>query len=188
MYKWLHYFRKQYTIRMAETERRHIMSNKLDNLDRRIIKLLQGDGRASSVQIAQKLNVPERTIRNRIIRMVELDAIRPTVVVNHKYFGYKTAVDIFCEVDINKMEEIGIALMKLPEVNYLAYSTGDQDISIQVLLESSDDIFELIQNLVSIPGVHRTRTVVVPRILKNTFEWIPPEDDFEEYKGKLSPG
>ena len=162
------------------------MSNKLDILDRHIIKLLQNDGRASSVEIARKLNVPERTVRNRIVRMEEHEVIHPTVVVNHKLFGYKTAVDIFCEVDINQIEEIGAALMQLPEINYIAYSTGDQDISIQALLESSDAIYEFTQNLVSIPGVHRTKTVVVPRILKNTSEWIPPEEDFEEYGGDLS--
>ena len=77
--------------------------------------------------------------------------------------------------------------MQLPEVNYIAYATGDQDISIQVLLESSDAIYEFTQKLVKISGIHRTKTVVVPRILKNTFEWIPPEDDFEEYGGDLSP-
>ena len=163
------------------------MPNKLDILDRHIIELLQADGRASSAVISRKLNVPERTIRNRIIRMIEHEVIRPTVVVDHKLFGYKIAVDIFCEIDINKFEEIGQALMQFHEVNYIAYATGDQDISIQVLLESSDAIYEFTQKLVKIPGIHRSKTVVVPRILKNTFEWIPPEDDFEEYGGDLSP-
>lgn len=157
------------------------MTNNYDMLDRHIIKLLQKDGRASSAEIARELNVPERTVRNRVIRLVEHDVICPTVVVNHKLFGYKTAVDIFCEIDINKFEEIGQALMQFPEINYIAYATGDQDISIQALLESSDAIYEFTQNLVKIPGIQRTKTVIVPRILKNTFEWIPPKDDFEEY-------
>jgi hypothetical protein len=35
--------------------------------------------------------------------------------------------------------------------------------------------------LADIPGLRRTRTVVVPRIIKNIHEWIPPEHCFEEY-------
>ena len=149
-------------------------------LDRRIIRLLQRNGRASSAEISRQLGVSERTVRNRIKRMVERGAITPTVVVNHQHFGYRTAVDIFCEADLNEMEEIGRVLSQLPEVNYIAYSTGDQDISIQALLKSSDAVYEFTQRLANIPGIRRTKTVLVPRILKNTYEWIPPETDFEE--------
>lgn len=156
-----------------------------DQLDRHIIRLLQQDGRAASAEIARRLGASERTVRNRINRLVEQGAILPTVVVNHKRFGYQTAVDIFCEVDISRMAEIGQALAQLPEVNYIAYSTGDQDISIQALLESSDAVYEFVQRLAAIPGVQRTKTVLVPRILKNTYEWIPPEIDFDDYDGEL---
>jgi DNA-binding Lrp family transcriptional regulator len=117
--------------------------------------------------------------------MEENGVIHPTVVVDPKVFGYKTAVDIFCETDINKLEEIGQILLQLPEVVYVAYATGDQDISLQALLESSDDIFEFMQKLIKIPGIQRTKTVIVPRILKGSYQWIPTEDDFEEYKGDL---
>jgi Lrp/AsnC family transcriptional regulator for asnA, asnC and gidA len=158
-----------------------------DQLDRHIIQLLQTDGRATSAEIARQLGASERTVRNRINRLVEEGAILPTVVVNHKRFGYPTAVDIFCEVDISRMAEIGQALAQLPEVNYIAYSTGDQDISIQALLESGDAVYEFVQRLVSIPGIRRTKTVLVPRIVKNTYEWIPPVTDFAEYDGELPP-
>ncbi len=149
------------------------------SLDRQIICLLQRNGRVSSAEISRQLGASERTVRNRINRLVERGAIMPTVVVNHQYFGYRTAVDIFCEVDLNRMEEVGQALSQLPEVNYIAYSTGDQDISIQALLKSSDAVYEFTQRLANIPGIRRTKTVLVPRILKNTYEWIPPETDFE---------
>ncbi len=52
------------------------------------------------------------------------------------------------------------------------------DISIQALLEDSDKALEFIQKLADIPEILRTKTVLVPRILKNTYEWLPPEADF----------
>jgi DNA-binding Lrp family transcriptional regulator len=159
------------------------MTRQLDQLDRRIIALLQDNGRATSSEIADRLAVSARTVRSRINRMVECRAVLPTFVVNHRFFGYQTAVDIFCEIDISQMEEIGRRLGQLPEVNYIAFSTGDQDVSIQALLESNDDLYEFVQTLIRIPGIRRTRTVLVPRILKNTYEWLPPDSAFEEWSG-----
>lgn len=155
-------------------------------LDRQIICLLQSDGRMSSSAIARKLQVSERTVRSRIDRMVAQRAILPTVVVNHRFFGYPMAVDIFCEVEINRIEEIGNSLKQYPEINYIAYSFGDQDLSIQALFESADEAFEFVQKLANTPGVQRTKTVLVPRILKNTYEWIPSETDFAECRLDLS--
>jgi Lrp/AsnC family transcriptional regulator for asnA, asnC and gidA len=163
------------------------MRGVFDLLDRRIIRLLQQDGRVSSAEIARQLQVSERTVRNRIRRLVERDAIRPTVIVNHKLFGYQVFIDVFCEVDINRMDEIGQVIARLSEVNYVAYSTGDQDISVQVLLESPDSVYDIIQRLASIPGVRRTKTVLLTRIVKDTYQWIPPEGDFEAYDGHLPP-
>jgi Lrp/AsnC family transcriptional regulator for asnA, asnC and gidA len=162
------------------------MKLSLDTLDRRIITLLQKDGRMSSSEIARQLDVSERTIRYRIDRMVEQKIVLPTVVVNHKYFGYPIAVDVFCEVDINKIEQIGETLKQFDEINYIAYSFGDQDISVQALFESTDAAFTFVKKLANTPGILRTRTVVVPRIIKNTHEWIPPETDFAEYEKELS--
>jgi Lrp/AsnC family transcriptional regulator for asnA, asnC and gidA len=162
------------------------MKGTFDKLDRCIIRLLQKNSRASSAALARELGVSDRTIRNRINRLVEHRAILPTVVVNHRHFGYQMAVDIFCEVDMSRMAEVGQALLQLPEVNYIAFSTGDQDFSVQALLESSDAVYDFVQRLVSIPGVKRTRTVLVPRILKDTYEWMPPESDFHEYEGELN--
>ena len=154
-------------------------------LDRQIIRLLQSDGRMSSSEIARHLDVSERTVRHRIDRMVEQNVILPTVVVNHKHFGYPLAVDIFCEVEINRIEEVGNKLKQYSEINYIAYSFGDQDISIQALFGSTDTAFAFIQKLANIPGVQRTKTVLVPRIIKNTYEWVPPEADFAEYSKEL---
>jgi Lrp/AsnC family transcriptional regulator, regulator for asnA, asnC and gidA len=163
------------------------MPGTFDQLDRCIIHLLQRDGRMSSADVARRLAISERTVRNRIKRLVDDGAIHLTAVVKHQRFGYETAVDIFCEVDIARMDEIGRALGAIPEINYIAYSTGDQDISLQALLASSEAVYPFVQKLASIPGIRRTRTVLVPRILKNTYEWIPTEADFAPYEGVLPP-
>jgi Lrp/AsnC family transcriptional regulator for asnA, asnC and gidA len=114
------------------------MRTSFDALDRRNIRLLQTNARLSSAEVARQLEASERTVRNRISRLIEARAVIPTVVVNPKVFGYQTAVDIFCEVEVNLMDQVSSPLAKMPKVNYVAHSIGDQDISIQILLESTD--------------------------------------------------
>jgi Lrp/AsnC family transcriptional regulator for asnA, asnC and gidA len=162
------------------------MKSSLDMLDCRIIRLLQENGRMPSSEIARQLDVSERTVRHRVDRMVEKNVIFPTVVVNHKYFGYPMAVDIFCEVEINRIEEVGNKLKQYPETNYIAFSFGDQDLSIQALFETTDAAYAFVQKLANIPGILRTKIVFVPRVIKNTHEWLPPETDFASYRKELS--
>ena len=59
----------------------------MDELDQRIIGLLQIDGRIPNAQIARKLGVSEGTIRRRVGRLLQEDVIRITVVPNIEKMG-----------------------------------------------------------------------------------------------------
>ena len=157
------------------------MKGSLDMLDRRIMDLLQKDSRMSSTEISRRLNVPARTVRHRIDQMVQRKDIFPTVLVNHEKFGYRMTVDILCQVEIDKIGYVAELLKDFPEISYIAYSLGDRDLSIQAYLEDSDQVIDFVQKLAIIPEILRTNTVLVPRIIKNNNEWLPPETDFKEF-------
>ena len=60
----------------------------MDQLDRRIINLLQMDGRASNAALARELEVSEGTIRRRVRRLIQEGLIRITAVPNIEKPGY----------------------------------------------------------------------------------------------------
>lgn len=152
---------------------------KLTDLDHKLIRRLNRNARLSSAELARELGFSERTIRNRIQRLVTEGILKPVAVVNPAAFGYNLVVDIFCEIEVKKREEVIAALEVLPEVSYMAISTGDQDVSFQALFKNSAEMHEFItQRVYSIPGIRRTRTVLVPRIVKDTYQWLPPGDKF----------
>lgn len=154
--------------------------SRFNRLDKAIIECLNRDARASSAEIARLLGIAERTVRYRIQRLIEQNVIRPITVVNPSAFGYNLAVDIFCEVDLEFQNQTIDALLALPEVTYVAISTGDQDIILQAIFKNSDEVHDFITNkLHQVPGMRRTRTVLVPRILKDTYQWLPPEAAYE---------
>jgi Lrp/AsnC family transcriptional regulator, regulator for asnA, asnC and gidA len=161
--------------------------SKLDRLDKALISLLNRDARAPSAHIARELSIAERTVHNRIKRLIELGIIQPIAVVNPAAFGYTLAVDIFCELEVGYQEQAVKAILGMPEVSYLALSTGDQDISLQALFKNGDEMQAFITNkLHQVPGMRRTRAVLIPRILKDTYQWLPPANSNENSIGDAS--
>jgi DNA-binding Lrp family transcriptional regulator len=161
--------------------------SKFNRLDKAIIECLNQDARASSAEIARELGIAERTVRYRIQRLTDQKIIHPITVINPAAFGYNLAVDIFCEVDLEYQSQTLEALLHLPEVTYVAISTGDQDIILQAIFKNSDEVHEFVTHkLHHVPGMRRTRTVLVPRILKDTYQWLPPDEayDLEDSKNE----
>jgi Lrp/AsnC family transcriptional regulator for asnA, asnC and gidA len=152
------------------------MARALDELDRRIITLLQQDSRMPSAEIARKLGVAERTVRARISRLVDEGVVRLLAVLNPAAIGYEVTADIFLEVEPSRLQDVAQQLVTLPEVSYVGITTGDRDISIQVYVPSVDALYHFItEKLTAIPGVLGTKTYIVPRILKSLTMWSLPE-------------
>jgi len=162
------------------------MVSKHDFLDREIIECLNKDARLSSAVIARKLGVSKRTIHYRIKRLIDLGVLRFIAVVNPLSFGYTLAVDIFCELDVGFHHQALEEILKMPEICYVAISTGDQDISLQAMFKNGEEMQEFITHkLHQVQGMRRTKTVLIPRIIKDTYQWIPPRGT---YTGLHEPG
>ena len=54
----------------------------MDELDRKIIGLLQMDGRASNAKIAREVGVSEGTVRRRLRRLIQEDVVKVIAVPN----------------------------------------------------------------------------------------------------------
>jgi DNA-binding Lrp family transcriptional regulator len=155
------------------------LSLPFDELDYQIIQLLNLDARHSASEIARSVGARERTIRNRIDRLVELGALRLTAVVDPSAFGYQTSVDIFLQVDLEREAEIVDCLLHMPEICYLAYGQGTNEMSIEARFKSNAEMYDFLkQTLTTIPGLSVTSYALVPRILRKIDQWLPRPEDF----------
>ncbi len=150
-----------------------------DQLDYDIIAALHADARTSASEIARRTGANERTIRKRIDRLVEEKVFRLTAIIDPSAFGYVTAADILLEADPAQEEQIVRRLFSMPEITYVAFGQGSQEISIEARFKDNDELREFLRKtLPSIPGVTVSRYALVPRILRNIDEWLPPKEDF----------
>ena len=142
----------------------------MDGLDHRIVSLLQMDGRASNAALARELGVSEGTIRRRVSRLIQEDAISIAAVPNIEKLGYTTTAFIGLQVRPGKADDVADALAGLAEVHYVSVTTGSYDVFIWVGLESAERLGEFLHtSIAAIDGVQRTETFVNLGIKKRTY-------------------
>jgi Lrp/AsnC family transcriptional regulator for asnA, asnC and gidA len=142
----------------------------MDELDRRIIALLQADGRASNAKIAREVGVSEGTVRRRLRRLIDGDVIQVIAVPNLEQMGYGTAALVGIQTGPGMVDDVAAAIGALDEAHYVAITTGAYDIFAWVGLESPEKLGNFLRGKVgTIPGVTRTETFVNLAIKKRTY-------------------
>lgn len=149
---------------------------KIDKIDLEIVNLLMEDGRMSASEIARRLpGVTERMIRYRIDRLIEEKVIKVTAVVNPKALGLTTNADVWLEVEADSILSVAQKAAELKNVCYVAFSIGENDVSIQVVGKSTEDVYRFVTDVIGkIPGVRKTTTSIVPEVLKDVHQWRIP--------------
>lgn len=149
---------------------------KPDDLDWKIITLLNKDGRMPSAKIARKLgNISARTITNRINALTENGIINIRAIVNPDAVGYGVMADVFVEVEPGRVRDVAGQAAEYPESSYVACATGDSDVSISLRVRSIEELFDFVtEKLGKIPGVRRTQSYLLPLKIKDLDTWLPP--------------
>lgn len=122
----------------------------LDNLDRRILHLLQVDARgASDTDIAEETGVTGTTVSSRIKKLEEQGIIRgyhPDI--EYEQAGYPLTVLFICSADLTDRPDLAEdALEVRGVVNVREMMAGEENIHILVVAESKTDIKETTQQL-----------------------------------------
>ena len=142
----------------------------MDDLDRKIIELLQINGRASNARIARDVGVSEGTVRRRLRRLVQDEIIRVVAVPDPEKMGLNTVALIGIQADPDKLDDVAERLAALPETQYVSLTTGSFDLFIWVALLSSEELGNFLRHRVGvINGVRRTETFVNLVIVKKGY-------------------
>lgn len=118
----------------------------LDEVDERVIGILQADGRTSFTAIGQELGISESTARARVKRLIDDHVIRITAVAKRNTVTQSLALGVGLNVR-GDAEPLIAELVSRPEVEFLATSIGGFDLlatlsgdSLEVLQRAIDDI------------------------------------------------
>ena len=146
--------------------------HRLDATERRMVELLQEDGRLSVASLARSLGVTEVTARRKLNRLLGDRVIQVVATVDPFDVGFETPVIIGLKVQRAKLDEIARRLSELPQVRYVGASTGRVDIIIEVVVRTNQDLADFLMNdLGTMDGVLDSETNLIVRIYKQTWFW-----------------
>jgi Lrp/AsnC family transcriptional regulator for asnA, asnC and gidA len=128
----------------------------MDQIDKRILNLLQENDKLSYHQIAKKLRMSASTVHTRVKKMKQKGIIKSfSAIIEPEKVGYKSIALISLTVNANKMREIAIKLTSYKEVQIVSTSTGDHDLIALVVARDEKDLWRFVnQKIKTIDGIN----------------------------------
>lgn len=136
---------------------------KIDNLDRKILKIIMQNARIASKDVAKDCGVSRAAIHQRIQRMIDLDVITGSgYTVDPKVLGFRTCTYIGVNLERGAMyRDVVPELEKIPEVVECHFTTGPYTMLIKLFARDNEHLMELLNDKIQkIPGVTGTETLI----------------------------
>jgi Lrp/AsnC family transcriptional regulator for asnA, asnC and gidA len=142
----------------------------MDNLDTKIVSILQKDGRASNAGIAREVGVSEGTVRRRLKRLIDEQLINVVALLDPSRMGYSSEAIVGIQVDPDKIDESAEVIANLDEVSWVVVTTGTFDVFAWIAVQSSEGLGNFLRNkLAAVEGVRRTETFVNLSVIKRSY-------------------
>jgi Lrp/AsnC family transcriptional regulator, regulator for asnA, asnC and gidA len=142
----------------------------LDDLSKKIVELLQQDGRRSYSSIGKEVGLSEAAVRQRVQRLLEIGAMQIVAVTDPMSLGFRrqTMIGVRCSGDLDQVAD---KLAAMEQIDYVVITAGSFDLLIEVVCEDDDQLLEILSLVRSIPSVTTTETFVYLKLRKQTYSW-----------------
>lgn len=138
-----------------------------DDLDFSILTHLQKDGRVSFTVIADKLKVSIGTIRTRFNRLIEEGTISIVGRVDPDKVGFRSYAHIAIYIrPATLKEQVAKRIAQMPEVSFLAMTSGAYDLEVNVMCRDNDHLVAFINEISAFEGVSQTNTTMYLKVYK----------------------
>jgi DNA-binding Lrp family transcriptional regulator len=133
-----------------------------DDLDRRLVTLLQANARASTAQLARELGVARTTVLARLARLEREGTIAGyTARLAHDEGDAGVRAFVGIRVDPKAARDVVRQLARLPELKQLASVSGEFDYMALLRAGSTARLDALLDQIGDVKGVLKTTTAVV---------------------------
>ena len=139
----------------------------MDGLDFAIVSCLQQDGRMSFTVMASRLKVSVGTIRTRMNKLIEDGTINIIGRVDPDKVGFRSYAHIAVYVrPATLKEKVAEKIACLPEVSFLAMTSGDYDLEVDVMCRDNEHLVNFVNEISTFEGVHQTKTTIYFKVYK----------------------
>ena len=135
---------------------------KIDNLDRKILKILSKNARIPFKDVAAECNVSRAAIHQRVQHLIDDGVITGSGFdVNPKSLGYSTCTYVGITLERGSMyKQVVERLVHIPEIVECHYTTGDYDMFIKIYALNNHHLLTIIHDKLQPLGLARSETII----------------------------
>lgn len=149
----------------------------MDIIDRKIARIIQKNGRASSAEIAQAVGVSVSTANERVRRLTSSGIVKDwRAIINPSSVGAKLCAMILVDMTYENEEEDTATLATFPEIQEIHHISGARSYLIKIRVSDTDALQMFLKEKVKpLKSVVRTESFIVLDTVKETTEVIISE-------------
>jgi DNA-binding Lrp family transcriptional regulator len=140
---------------------------KIEELDRKILNVLNRDARMSFRLIAKELRISPTTLYNKVKKLERSGVLKGYIpLINKESLGYDLMAIISLRVRQEKDIEVQKAIAKFPQVGAVYEVTGDWDLILVCYFKGRDDLTNFLKKELPLSNIERAMTHIVLNVVK----------------------
>ena len=133
-----------------------------NELDRKLVALLQVNARESTSSLAKKLGVARSTVHERILRLEKTGVITGySAVLSRNPSEGNVQAMVMLEVEQKRGKQVVARLNSFPAVKVCLAINGNYDYFLSIEQSTLEELDELLDQIGDIPGVERSTSSIV---------------------------
>ncbi len=137
-------------------------NQKLDKLDKKILKLIAEDARIPFLEVARICNVSGAAIHQRIQKLTNMGILKGSqFIIDPEKIGYETCAYIGLNLkNPESFDEVVTKLKEIPEVVECHYTTGNYDLFIKIFAINNHHLLNIIHDKLQPLGLARSESII----------------------------
>lgn len=139
------------------------MTEKIDNLDKKILSIISNNARLPFKDVASVCGVSRAAIHQRVQRLIELGVITGSGYnVNPKVLGFSTCTYVGIKLEKGSLYKSVVKKMnEIPEVVECHFTTGPYTMLVKLYAHDNEHLMDLLNHQIQeIEGVNSTETLI----------------------------
>jgi Lrp/AsnC family transcriptional regulator for asnA, asnC and gidA len=137
-------------------------NQKLDALDKQILKLIAADARIPFLEVARACDVSGAAIHQRIQKLTNMGVLNGSqFIIEPEKLGYETCA--FIGLNLKNPEDFDTVveeLKNIPEVTECHYTTGNFDMFIKIYAQNNHHLLTIIHDKLQPLGLSSSQTLI----------------------------
>lgn len=137
-------------------------NQKLDKLDKQILRMISDDARVAFLEVARACNVSGAAIHQRIQKLTSMGILKGSqFVIDPEKIGYETCAYIGLNLkNPEDFDHVVEELKKIPEVTECHYTTGNFYMFIKIYAQNNHHLLNIIHDKLQPLGLSSSETLI----------------------------